>query len=932
MVDSDTLKEDEMISWAAYHASQQEARPPQDMNVALSSLLPLFHDEAHSVAMIRHSMDIVKMAVDVLNPGQIPVLTCDQPLYTLAKHIQWSWPTSYGEDRFIVMFGGLHIEMASLKVLGNLLEGSGWTGALVQAGVATSGTADSFLKVSHVTRTRRAHQVTASSLYLLQQNAYREYIQTLEDESEVVPFEDWCDARSKACPQFQFWYLILQLELAVMVFVRAIREADFLLYTDALSKIVPWFFALDHTHYSRWVSIHLRDMVSLKELNPDVHAEFMKGNFVVKKSRRAFSAIAIDQADEQNNASVKGDGGAVGLTENPAALRRWMVSGPEMARLIQEFDGSTEKRQYTDVRHHEQKRHVQMTFAQDVRSLSRVMEEMGNPFTESSSDLLVLNSRDVMDTAVADTVRQVEKLGLEQYETYVEERLVNQTVPITDPIKRNKLHLFSRPPVREKSRKQLQMSSLKNDCSLFSRLYIASQIRHGDLDEFFQHENQACPPSLSQMGGLRTGTKSDLMPCLENLVPVKDDLSTPRVEVSILDGAAIINMLRPGTAKTFQGYATDVFVPYVTSQLQHVDRLDIVWDLYMADSLKADTRSKRGKGVRRRVEPTSAVPGNWQEFLRIDDNKTELFSFLASNIADIDTNKHIITTQGTGVICSNRQDVSALAPCTHEEADTRIFLHLQDAVQQGYSKVSIRTVDTDVVVLAIASANRLNISELWIAFGVGKSFRFIAAHEIAKVLGPDRCVALPMFHAFTGCDTVSCFGGRGKKNAWGTWTTYGDVTPAFSALGAMPDPCAIDEWMKPLERFVVLLYDRTSTEENVNQARKQLFSKKGRAIDGLPPTQAALIQHTKRAAYQAGHCWAQMMTPAPRFPSPSEWGWNKKPDSGWSITWTNLPEASDVCRELLRCGCKTGCRGRCKCQKAALRCTALCQCGGQCSV
>ncbi|KAG0720995.1 hypothetical protein GWK47_047344 [Chionoecetes opilio] len=57
----------------------------------------------------------------------------------------------------------------------------------------------------------------------------------------------------------------------------------------------------------------------------------------------------------------------------------------------------------------------------------------------------------------------------------------------------------------------------------------------------------------------------------------------------------------------------------------------------------------------------------------------------------------------------------------------------------------------------------------------------------------------------------------------------------------MPDPRAIDEWMQPLERFAVLLYDRTSTEEGVNQARKQLFSKKGRAIDGLPPTQAALI-------------------------------------------------------------------------------------------
>ena len=59
--------------------------------------------------------------------------------------------------------------------------------------------------------------------------------------------------------------------------------------------------------------------------------------------------------------------------------------------------------------------------------------------------------------------------------------------------------------------------------------------------------------------------------------------------------------------------------------LTPLERLDIVWDRYIADSLKSETRSKRGKEIRRRVEPRSAAPGNWQEFRRIDDNKTELF-------------------------------------------------------------------------------------------------------------------------------------------------------------------------------------------------------------------------------------------------------------------------------------------------------------------
>lgn len=149
------------------------------------------------------------------------------------------------------------------------------------------------------------------------------------------------------------------------------------------------------------------------------------------------------------------------------------------------------------------------------------------------------------------------------------------------------------------------------------------------------------------------------------------------------------------------------------------------------------------------------------------------------------------------MLCNQSRDLSRLSPCTHEEADTRIILHLEDAVKEGKTKVSIRTVDTDVVVLAVSSAKRLSNTEVWIAFGTGKSFRFIAAHEIARALGPDRCKALPVFHAFTGCDTVSFFGGRGKRTAWDTWKAYDDVTPAFCFLAATPE--SVESVIKPLE-------------------------------------------------------------------------------------------------------------------------------------
>ena len=66
-----------------------------------------------------------------------------------------------------------------------------------------------------------------------------------------------------------------------------------------------------------------------------------------------------------------------------------------------------------------------------------------------------------------------------------------------------------------------------------------------------------------------------------------------------------------------------------------------------------------------------------------------------------------------------------------------------------------------------------------------------------------------------------------------------------------------------IERLIVLLYDRASSKMTVNEARKQLFAQKGRSLDVIPSSGAALLEHTKRAAYQARHYWGQALKPRP---------------------------------------------------------------------
>ena len=119
-------------------------------------------------------------------------------------------------------------------------------------------------------------------------------------------------------------------------------------------------------------------------------------------------------------------------------------------------------------------------------------------------------------------------------------------------------------------------------------------------------------------------------------------------------------------------------------------------------------------------------------------------------------------------------------------------------------------------------------NELWVAFGTGTHYRLIPAHKICAAIGLDKCLALPMFHAFTGCDTDSCFSGRGKRTAWDTWNMYPEPTGQFASLMKKPQLGDVDAAMDTIQRFVVLLYDKTNTGSEVNMVRFEIFARKGR--------------------------------------------------------------------------------------------------------
>ena len=110
---------------------------------------------------------------------------------------------------------------------------------------------------------------------------------------------------------------------------------------------------------------------------------------------------------------------------------------------------------------------------------------MGNPFEEDSTDLLVLDTHEVVDSSVSKSLKSLETLGKKQFSEFKEQ--LKTPSRFYEPIRKNKVPLFSRKSKPSISEDKEKMQTKKDDYNLFSRLFISCQNRQCDLEEFFQY-------------------------------------------------------------------------------------------------------------------------------------------------------------------------------------------------------------------------------------------------------------------------------------------------------------------------------------------------------------------------------------------------------------------------------------------------------------
>lgn len=859
------------------------------------------------------------------------VITFDQAIYFKAKEIQWLRPDEC--SHYVIRLGGFHVMLNFLKVIGQHMEHSGLNDVWLESNLYGESTVAGIMNGKKWNKGIRAHKLTYESLMRIVLPIFEKWL--VECKSDLIhvlnvsrltasevnrkvkkrePPSDFfnivksCQSLSDAftefvdgqSPTFKLWYSYIVMVELLLEFLYSERAGKWELHLESFRKMLPMFFAYDHTNYARWGSVYICDMLNLSVQAPEVYEQFLKGNFVVKKSAGGFNRISVDQALEHVNKTSKDAGGIVGLTKNSTRLDEWYLSYNEIGNMINSFLSSLRFQVCSGSSQNIEigKQRI-LVDEQSVVDLQNQFLKYG-VFTVHFDNVTSISTKEIYSQELEVSRLCVAQRGEAAMKSFVENI---DTMDFYKPLKK----LNKSANVKQKKNPPAKSDSMLGQQFLQKILAAKEMGRNVEYNEIFQYELTPFPMSLTVNGQLNTPSHKSALgaivqeytQCVNKLPPVMDNAKT----CHIFDGMSVVQRLgKPSKCRTFGDYA-NIFANMIFNNPHGAERIDVVFDHYKEQSIKRVTRQKRGpkSSIQRIIENTETpLPQQWHLFIHSVINKNHLTNFLSEHLSVHCRQKNFefVTSGGFSNITDFKTNFdigdTTLLIADHEEADSRIILHALSAKMAGYFRCIIECSDTDVLVLLVHFKEFLT-QELWMKVGNADSRRYIPVHDIH--LEVNLCRNLPAFHALTGCDTTSQFAGLGKKTCWKVYQEYSHY---LNGVG-------VDDFTETLfdqmHNFVLKLYSKNSDIVSVNILRGVMAA--STPVTKLPPTKDALKLHCLRVYYQT-KVWMQAMVPCPDLPPIEEFGWHLDEQGNLSPVLTTLPAFPQDLKVLISCGCKKG--------------------------
>ena len=418
------------------------------------------------------------------------------------------------------------------------------------------------------------------------------------------------------------------------------------------------------------------------------------------------------------------------------------------------------------------------------------------------------------------------------------------------------------------------------------------------------------------------------MTILESLtvepIPTSNQLNSGKV--TIIDGMAVVQAMgKPAWVRTGKDLAKH-FLNIVEQKLTGFNEVHVIFDRYdISNSLKEKTRQLRygdNRSISHHISDEAVIEKiSLKQLLRSNTNKEKSSHYLAEQILTQHENAHRVdVTTINEKTKSNKLKVAHLHS-SQEEADTRMLLHAVDATKRGTRSICIQSPDTDVLVIALWCAPAL-CSDISMLVRTGSKHRTLNLRSIYESLQPEQVLALPGFHAFSGCDQTGPFCGKTKLSCW---KAFEKANPNFHhALGKLGLAEQLEESdYTALEAFTCQIYVPGTRLTQVKDLRWFLFSKRQFTDKKLPPTKMALVQMIDGSNFIA-LIWKKCCIASPELPNPKQHGWYEYDAQLVPTPTTALPAPQSIL-ELVKCRCKRNCTSKtCSCRKHDLRCTDMC--------
>jgi hypothetical protein len=808
-------------------------------------------------------------------------LVVDLQLFKVAIQIKWSDPTRW--KYLLVRPGGMHTLMSFLGCVGVLMKDTGLEDIL---NVAYNGVS-SMLSGKAWPKALRGFRMVLTGLL-------SDYVLAGIDTYDAIE-EKLESARSSKTGCLWVDCFIYPVLLAHM-FIRAEREANYVLHIYCLTRMVPYFFAAGHWNYARYITWHLIEHQT--ELDEEALAMFHMGHHVCRHSSGSWNAVFSDQFGEQTYIRHgKAKGGLVGMTLSPDQVTRWVLSHHicntvSLAMDSMFHDHHDDKYEAKKDRHKDEGKERKKLDTSDRKKIQQELRKYPHPLHQEDKEVLF----NIVNGHVADgkvNVHNALSIGNSMAAEF------KGTLP-TGFYKA----IHSKVVTMETMKKGIKIGdkTIYDMEKLYGRLLVISQRRDITLESLFCFELAPLPSSIfDEYGSLRKSAKSRLVHKLAVWV------EEPEPEVDVIDGNEMLYQItwpKTGTVKDL--------MQNFTRAVEREHDVIVVFDRYLEGSIKTHERLRRtGATICHKLSLTleTRLPAR-DSIMKSAHNKKELIKvFCAEN-----------DSQNVQMVGEENSVYK------HEEADCNIISYVKFLIIQGHRHIHVVADDTDIFALLVFFCWKWQYAA---QISMRKSDgRVIDINATAQKLG-HKSLQLLAVHAITGCDTVGYLFGKGKADAVSIMMKH---EVGLEVLGEQDSNTS--DVITAGHKFMSILYKekQSHTTTSMNELRHAIFvsRKDTPKIKSLPPTDPALNENIMRAHLQT-MLWKASDQLEPPDVNISDFGWdivNGIPNPRTGVSKVAPPELMKVvacsCRAQNACSKKT-----CSCNKAGVSCTSFCKCMAQ---